>query len=105
MPCKDLDDTTQCVGAIQRGGRTAQDFDALNLRQRNPFQRRRAQGGRAKAHAVNQDDRMIAVRATDEQPGRAARRATGRIFDARFAREQFRQAGLPGGLDVFAADR
>ena len=92
------------VGTVQARHRPAHDLDALDLLQRDLFQRRGPGSGRHHAHAVDQHDRLVAVGAADEQRGLAAVTAVAGKFDAGFAGQQLRQACRTGPGNIVAGD-
>ena len=79
----------------------AQNFDALDLLQRNEFQRRRAERGRTDAHAVDQYQGMRAVGAANKQTLRTTRPTALGKLDAGLPREQFAQRRLARRFDFF----
>ena len=103
-PGEDVHDAADRVGAVERGGRAAQDFDALDLRERDHRQARQSLRGRIDAHAVDQDQRVFAVRSANVEAHRAAGAAVGVEFDPRLPRQQLRQRGLRRGGDFLARD-
>ena len=70
---ENLDHATNRFGAIERATGAAQNFDMVDLRQRNFFQRGGTSGGGINAHAVDQHQGMVGVRATNENAAVGAR--------------------------------
>ena len=57
-PRKNLDHATHGIRAVQRGGRTAQYFNAFNALQGHVFKGSSSQSGRADTDAVDQHNRL-----------------------------------------------
>ena len=104
-PGGDADHAADGIGTVQCRRRSAQDFDAFDLGQRNCFQRALPQRGRTDAQAVEQDQGMAGVGAADEYAFRGAAAAGARQLDPRRARQQVAEGGRrPGLLDGLAVD-
>ena len=83
---EDLDHAADRVRAPVARARTAHDLDALDRIERQLLERERAGVGRRRAHAVDQHQHVIGVRAAQEQRGLLARRR-------RCGRDRCRPAG------------
>jgi hypothetical protein len=99
-----LDHAADGVRAVHRGGRAAQHFDAVDLRERNAFPAGAAGRLRVDAHAVQVDRGEARLRAADEETRGVAHAAVARDLDARLACQHVGHAGRAAALDGLAVD-
>jgi hypothetical protein len=99
-----LDDPADRVRTVETRCGPAQDFDVVDLVERDRFQRGRSAARRTDAQAVEQQQRLIAVGAAEEHAGRRARTAVGHDLDARLALQQLGQALRAGTRNLVGAD-
>ena len=101
---EDLDHAADRVRAVDAGQWTGDDFDALDLVERNVLERRRAGRGRADPHAVDQHQRVRAVRAAHEYRARLPAAAVARDLDAAKPLQQRGQRLRPAFGDILSGD-
>jgi hypothetical protein len=101
---KDLDHTTDSVGAVKARARTAHDFDVVDLLHRKLLERRQPGGDRTDPHAVDQHQRMSGVGAAQKQRRLLADAAGLRKRHARQAVEQIDHRYRLQPFDIGAAD-
>ena len=89
---KDLDDAADRVRAPHARTRPAHDLDALNERHGDQRKRGRADRGRADAHAVNNQQQMVRLRAAHPDAADLAMAAAIVHIDAGYAAQQGLQA-------------
>ncbi len=61
MSREDLDDPAHCIRAVERGSRTPNDLDAIDLIHRDELDGRRAGGRGRHLHSIDQHERLIRV--------------------------------------------
>ena len=101
---EDLDHAADGFGAIQAGTRTTHDLDALDQFDRQVLQRGQARGGRADAHAVDQEQHVVRVGTAQEHRRLLAESALVGQVDAGAAAQQLGQGTRLAALDLRAVD-
>ncbi len=99
-----LDHTTDRIRAIQGRTRAADDLDPLDLLQRQVLQRGQARAGRTDAHAIDQDEGVVGLGATQKQRAELAQPALVDDADASATAQQFRQRMRAAAFDLGAVD-
>ena len=99
-----VDDAADRVRAVEGRARALHDLDALDERRRDVLQRGEPDGARVDAHAVDQHQRVIALRAADEHRGRLPRPAVAREVEARVEAQQVGGVACDRALDRVAID-
>ena len=100
---EDLDHAADRVGAPVARARTAHDLDALDRIERQPFERERAGVRRRRAHAVDQHEHVIRVRAAQEQRSLLARAAGAVEIDAGLQTQHIEHVARAARVDVARA--
>src|ERR1051325_8001803 len=99
-----LDHAADRVRPVEAAQLAGNDFDALDLGERNVLERSGAGGGRAYAHAVYEHERMARIRAAHEHARRLTEAAGARHFDAAQGLQDFNERLLAALRDVLRRD-
>ena len=99
---ENIDDAADRVRAVQGRARTLDDFDAFNRFWRYILNRGAAKRAWIYAHAVDHDDRMVAVRTAHEQTRRLSWAAIARHFEACVLCKNFADVARQRTLDFLA---
>ena len=104
-PGDDVDDATNRIAAVQRRTRTFHHFDPLDELRCDVLQRRRADRAGIHAHAVDQDQRVIALRAANEHGGGLAGAATAHDIHACMKAQHFSDIECDAAVQFLASNQ